>query len=237
MTNKSYQDKFTRYHDKPTINGESSSNNGWIYSAYSKYLLPDTLDDCKLIECASQCTRSLMPLKVDRSPNDLYPPFSKDEVIGMVSLGLKFSTNLEFSHWNFCNLKYEPKKLTLLSIFKAIMELHKIKKEIKKQKLEGGAARNYMWQNKRTAAYALGFWLQPWDQYYVRRFNGKSTSILQKIFFYLNFISTLTKGNKSVRMMLWLQLEDLKHPLLRLIPKKKYVEAYFDKDHPFRKNL
>ncbi len=227
MDTKSYQDIYTRYHDRPTINGEVVSNNSWIYSAYAKYLVDDQGDDDKRVRCAADCTRSLVPLKVDRSPNDPTPPFSMDEVIGMVSLQLMFSTNLELSHWNFCNLEYEPKKLTLSSIYKAVKALWKIRKE----------HRNYVWENNITEAYALAFYLSPADQYYVRKFNGKSTSMLQKVAFYLNAISVLTKGDKSTKMLLWIKCEDLKHPLLRFIPKKKYVRAYFNKDHPFVKGL
>jgi len=225
--NKSYQDKFTRYHDKPTINGESSSNNGWIYSAYGKYLAPDTGDEIKRVRCAADCLRSLAPLKMDRSPNDLHPPLSKDEIIGLVSLDLLFNEELEDSHWNFCNLEYEPKKLTISSIITAAKALYDIRKE----------HRNYVWQIKIIDAYALAFYLAPHDQYYVRKYNKKSTSILQKISFYLNFVSVLTSDNKSTKMMLWLQLEDLKHPLLRFINKEKYVRAYFNEDHPFVKGL
>lgn len=234
---KSYQDKYTRWHHKETVQGDYSSNNGWIYSAYSKYLAKNSTNHESLQICANKCVRNLEPIKIDRSPADPYPPFSKDEVIGMVSLGLLAPSDLEASHWNFCNLEYEPKKLTLSSIIKAIKAFRQINKEIKEQKLEGGDKRNYMWQNKRTDAYSLGFWLQPWDQYYCQKMVGKRPSIFQTIFFYINFIDVLTRGNKSVKMMLWLQLTDMNHFLLKYVPKNEYVRKYFDSQHPFVKGL
>ena len=224
---KSYQDIYTRYHDKETTNGSISSNNGFIYSAYAKYLAPDTMDHEKLVQCYNKCFRNGLPLKIDRSPNKPIPPFSKDEAIGAVSLGLLNDKELEASHWNFCNLEYTPRKLTFKSVFTAIKALYKIRNE----------HRNYVWQNEVKEGYALAFYLAPFDQYYVKRFYGKSTSLLQTVAFYLNFISTFYKGNKSVRMMLMLQCMDMNHFLLRFIPKDKWVKAYFSEDHPFVKNL
>jgi len=223
----SYQDIYTRYHDKPTTNGSIRSNNGWIYSAYSKYLAPDTMDHEKLVYCYNECFRNGSPLKIDRSPNDLYPVLSKDEVIGVVSLALLNDKELEANHWNFCNLEYTPEKLTFKSVFKAIKALYKIRNE----------HRNYVWENEIVDAYPLAFYLAPFDQYYVKRFYGKSTTLTQTVAFYLNFISTFYKGNKSVRMMLWLQCEDMNHFLLRFIPKNKWVRDYFSPNHPFVKNL
>lgn len=236
MAGKTYQDKYTRWHDKPVVNGDHS-NNGWVYSAYGRHLTKDTMDSEKLIQCFNGCSRDHFPLKIDRTPNDPTPPLSKDEVVGMVSFGYLNYKELEASHWNFCNLEYTPKKLTLKSIWKAYKELKRIKKEVKEQNLEGSKKRNYMWENKRTDAYSLGFWLQPWDQYYVRRYFDQKTTLFQKIAFYANFATTFYKGNKSVRMMLWLQCEDMQHWLLKYIPKDKWVRDYFDSDHPFVKGL
>ena len=234
---KTYQDKYTRWHHKETALGEHSSNNGWIYSAYSKYLAPDTLDETKLNECFDKCNRSVDYLKVDRSPGDPYPPFSKDEVVGSVSLGLIHLEELRGSYWNFCNLVYESKKLTLSVIYKAYKEFKNIDTKIKELDLQGGDKRNYMWQHNRTDAYSLGFWLQPWDQYYVMKMSDERPTLFQTLCFYINFLTTFYKGNKSVKMMLWLQCEDMKHWLLRFIPRNEWVRAYFDENHPFVQNL
>jgi len=227
MTNKSYQDKWTRYHDKPTLDGSSSSNNGWIYTAYSRHLAPDTTDSEKLVQCYNKCVRNYLPIKIDRSPDDSTPPLSKDEVIGMVSLGFLNDKELEASHWNFCNLEYVPEKLTISAAYKAAKVLYKIRKE----------HRNYVWQNEIKEAYPLAFFLGPEDQYYVKKFYGKRATLFQFIIFYLNALSVLTYGNKSVRMMLFLKLTDLNHWLLRFVNKEKYVRNYFGEEHPFVKGL
>ena len=237
MLSNIYQDKFTRWHDKEIKNEDFSSNNAFIYTAYSKYLAPNTVDDSRLVDCYSQCIRKLVPLKMDRHPGDSTPALSKDEVIGAVSLGLLHEPMLALSHWNFCNLEYEPKKLGIVSIIKALVSFYRINKEVTEQKLEGSRKRNYMWQNNITDAYSLGFWLAWHDQYYVVKMAAKKPTMFQTLLFYINFISVLTTGNRSVRMLLWLQLEDMKHFLLKYAPKEKWVRDYFEPQHPFVKGL
>tara|TARA_R110000851_G_scaffold263127_1_gene415628 strand:- start:782 stop:1465 length:684 start_codon:yes stop_codon:yes gene_type:complete len=223
-----YQDKYTRWHDKPCVNSEPSSNNGWIYTAYSKYLAPETRNFETTLGCFNECVRSYSPLRIDRSPGQLTPPLSKDEVIGMASLGLLTRSDLDFNHWNFCNLpNFKPEKLTLKSAYRAAKILYKIRKE----------HRNYMWQNSLTEAYPLAFYLPPEDQYYVIKYYGKKPGILRTIIFYINAVMTIYKGDKSARMMLWLKCEDLSSFLLKFIPKDKWVKDYFSEEHPFVKGL
>ena len=234
-----YQDKYTRYHDKPVkADKEPSSNNGWIYSAYSKYLAPNTTDFDELLKCFNKCDRSVVrSVLVDRSPNEPSPPLSKDEVIGLVSFAQINDMELKRSFWNHCNLEYKKVPLTFKTALKAAYTLYKMNKTVKKLGLEGSDKRNYVWENDIQDAYPLAFYLPPQDQYYVNRFYGKSTSIVQKVFFYINFILTLTRGDKSSRMLLWLQLEDLQHYLLKYIPRDEWVRNYFDSEHPFVKGL
>jgi hypothetical protein len=215
-----YQDEYTRWHDRT-----KGSNNGWIYSAYSKYLVPNTTNHEDLVRCYDECLRSVEPLKVDRSPFDPYPPVSKDEIIGMVSLGLLSRDTLAASHWNICNLEYTPKKLTFRSFYKAAKILYKLRDE----------HRNYFWENEIKDTYSLAFYLPPENQYYVNKMDGTRPTIVQTIFFYINTIISLTKGDKSVKMLMWLQLSDMDHWLLRFTKQKKYVETYFEVGHPFRK--
>jgi len=215
-----YQDGYTRWHDRT-----KGSNNGFIYSSYSKYLAPHTIDQQKIRECYELCLRKLSPLKVDRSPHDPYPPISKDEIIGMVSLGLLSRDVLVASHWNICNLEYTPKKLTFRSFYKAAKILYKVRDE----------HRNYFWENEIKDAYPLAFYLPPENQYYVNKMDGTRPTIIQTIFFYINTVISLTKGDKSAKMLMWLQLSDMDHWLLRFTKQKKYVETYFEVGHPFRK--
>ena len=223
-----YQDRETGWHDKMVIDGEPSSNNSWIYSAYSRYLAPNTTDRHKLISRYAKCKRSANPLKIDRLPGKKEPLFSKDEVIGCVSLGLLSDGELSESHYNFCNADEDfERKLSLKSIYKAVKALYKIRNE----------HRNYVWKNKVLDAYPLAFRLPNWDIYYVQKMGGKSPSLVNTTLFYLNFLSIYIKGDKSSRMMIWLQLNDLDNPLKRILPYKRWVKDYFEDTHPFVRRL
>lgn len=223
-----YQDSDSFYHDKPTKNGDPSSNNGFIYTAYSNYLAPDSISRNAILARYINCRESLDPLMINRLPYKKLPPQSKDEIIGMVSLGLLSNGELEASHWNFCNIddKFD-RKLTIKSFFKAAISLFKVRKE----------HRNYAWENNMTETYPLMFNLPLWDRYYVKKQYSVSPNLAEVTFFYLNAAMTYFKGNKSSRMMLWLQLSDLRHPLLKYIPRNKWVRTYFGDDHTFTKNL
>lgn len=234
----SYQDKWTRWHDKPTDGENYSSNNGWIYTAYAKKVAPETIDDVELMICYRQCVKSTKPMKIDRSPNDPEPPLSKDEVIGLVSLGLLQPKTLQDSHWNHCNFEYyNPEKLTIKSFYKAIKALLNIRKQIKEQNLTGGDKRNYIWKNKIVDAYPLAFRLPPEDIYYVKKFHGLSVGLLETIWFFLTACVTVIRGDRSGRMMLWLEMTGI-HPMLaKLLPKKKYFKDYFGEDHPLYRRV
>ena len=221
-----YQDSYTMYHDKPA-NGKRVSNNSYIYTAYARHILPETINMDKVRVCYRECLRHHVPLKMDRSPSAAYPPLSKDEVIGAVSLGLLSHYDLEQSHWNLCNLEYEPKKLTLFDAFKAAKILFSIRKE----------HRNYVWVNELKDAYPLAFYLGPEDQYYVNKLYDKPVTLLQTIFFWINAVQVLTGSNKSAKMFMWLKLADLKHPLLRFTKKEAYINDYFEDGHIFREGL
>ena len=54
-----YTDKYGRYHDKPTDGVNPSSNNGWIYTAYAKYLAPRIVDKHEILKCYIDCRRKL----------------------------------------------------------------------------------------------------------------------------------------------------------------------------------
>lgn len=223
-----YQDKNTMWHDKICNKGEPSSNNGWIYSAYAKYLAPCTTDRLKLLNTHIKCIENTKPLQINRLPGKSRPPMSKDEIIGMVSLGLVDDLELRQNHYNFANIGGSfDRKLSIPNVIKAIKILYRIRKE----------HRNYVWENNLVDAYPLTFRLAPEDIYYVRKKAGESAGIFNTIVFYINALMTYFKGNKSARMMLWLKMEDLDNPLKAAIPKKKWVTEYFGEEHDFTKGL
>ena len=223
-----YQDKDTYWHDRECFNGEPRSNNRNIYTAYAKYLAPGTVENMRILSEYSKCVKTLSPLKINRLPGKEEPLFSKDEVIGAVSLGLLSNETLSRSYYNFCNQDVEfERKLSLKSVYRAIKALYAIRNE----------HRNYIWENKVLDGYPLAFRLAPEDIYYVRRMSGKRAGIFNTLVFYANTLLSMYNGNKSAKMLTWLKLADLKHPLLKYIPLKDYVLAYFGPDHTFYHNI
>ncbi len=230
MTSK-YQDKWTMWHHKECIDGEPSSNNTWIYSAYSKYLAPKSVNVYKRVELFNQCADNVLSnpfdLRIDRLPNKPTPPLSKDEVVGMVSQGLITHDELEANNWNFCNLEYEKEPLSFTGVLTAIKALYQIRNE----------DRNYFWENKMEETYLLAFYLPLELQYYVKKFSNKKVNLLQILAFYFFVIFCLTKGDKSSRMILYLICKDTKHFLSKIIPEEKWIKDYFEPEHDFVKNL
>lgn len=227
-----YQDKWTRWHDRPCENEEPRSNNGWIYTAYAAHLMKgkNAFDFKMLQKCYSGCNRTIFSsnMKIDRSPGQIHPPISKDEIIGLSSLGMLNVQSLINSHWNFCNLdEYEKEPLTIKKAWIAVKSLWKIRKE----------HRNHLWQNQMTETYCLAFRLMPWDTYYIKKDWGFETSIFEWFCFYLNFVVAMLNGSKSSRMLMWLRLKDLggHKLLLKILNEKKAVETYFGKEHDFYK--
>lgn len=220
-----YQDKDTFWHDKPSKDGNPSSNNGFIYTAYAKYLAPYTTDYTKVKARFDKCVKSLDPLRITRLPGQEEPPTSKDEIIGMVSLGLLSDYDLRSNYYNYCSLDVDfERKLSLKSFWRAVKSLWGIRKE----------HRNHVWQNNMVETYCLAYKLTPNHIYYVRRMAGKSAGVIPTVHFYLNALFTYFKGKRYSRMILWLKLQDLNHPLLRFVPKKQWVDGYFEVGHPLR---
>ena len=222
-----YQDRDTYWHDKPCSLGYPSSNNRNIYTAYSKYLAPNTLDRRKIESAFSDCIVLRNPMCINRLPRKMRPMLSKDEVIGLVSLGLIDYNMLSKSHFNFANVDYGPRKLTLKTTVKALLAIFKARNE----------HRNYLWKNNVYDAFPLMFKLMPEDTYYVKKMFGKRTNLLEFIIFYINLLLVFTKGDKSSRMLLFLKLSDMKHWALKYVPTKKWVEDYFEEGHDFRRGL
>ena len=148
-----YIDKWGRYHDKACLNGESSSNNGWIYTAYAEKLGLE-VDYFTLAMCFRSCkiaNRDLANgIALIRSPNKETPPMSRDEVLGMVSLG--FLKPQHLNGWNFS--PYAIPKFNLIKTIKQFLEL--------KDK-----HRNYLWQNKMEHTYRFAFSVPLTDRHFI----------------------------------------------------------------------
>lgn len=232
----SHQDKWTRMHDKPTNGIDPSSNNGFIYSAYTMHVAPELIIKPRIIDCVNKCTVNAFEFKYNRSPNKITPPFSRDEVMGLLSLfkdtdyGMELYKRLKANHWNFCNFKYYQKEpLTLDKILTAADALYEIRNE----------HRNHVWQTSRKEAYCLAFRLPPSDIYYVKKLYGDEPSILETIAFYAETIQARYRGTKSTRMISWLKVMDLAYSgilfgYFRENEKQLFLD-YFGKDHVLSK--
>ncbi len=115
-----YIDEYGRIHDRPvTAEDPIPSNNGWIYSAYAD-LAGIELDKKKMHSCFLLCRRSTGPdpLKIDRSPGKVFPPISRDEILGLFHFGYINVSELERSYWQFCNFdEFVPIKFSRISFF------------------------------------------------------------------------------------------------------------------------
>lgn len=224
-----YQDKWTRWHNAAaTPSKEYPSNNGWIYTAYSKYLAPETTSFEKLTECFDRCCVSSN--RFNRSPGQMHPPLSKDELIGMVSCGVYNANDvwwLAKENWNFCNLLWEKVPMSLGVFFKALKALWKIRKE----------HRNHVWQNHVYDAFPLAFQLSLPHRYYVKKVRSYETTIWEWLAFNINYHIVKWRGAKYSRMILWLELKDMNDKRADKLPWKNWVRDYFKESHPFVKRL
>lgn len=154
-----YYDKWGRIHHKPvTAINPVPSNNGWIYTAYLQKL-GYQVDLMSLAECFRNCKRNddvTGRFFLIRSPNKHTPPISRDEILGMVSLG--FLKDRHLNGWNFC--PYELPKFNLIKCVKQLLELR-------------GKHRNYVWQNNMDQVYRFAFSVPLTDRHFILKKWGR----------------------------------------------------------------
>lgn len=213
----SYVCKYGGYHDKPVKNREPSSNNLWIYTAYAHKLGLKTTRH-RLQNTLNSCARDdVSDFFINRLPNKPAPVISRDEIIGMISLGfnpLKYGYNM-----------YKGFKPTRSQYLKAIIGLHRIRKE----------HRNYFWENNITEVYPLAMRLMPHDQYYVTKMlTVYDKSHFRWVMFQLYALSTIVQNNISAKNVLWLQLKDLDSKFwIKFVDREKNFIEYFGAEHVF----
>ena len=219
-------------HDKPCIDQKSSSNNGWIYTAY--------LNQFKAIENKSELYKVWQESRpnveenyqwlIKRRPDLLEPPISRDEIIGMVSLGAINIASYQAvlnANWSWINYPEVFKDQEYPGLWTQIKAVFSLKDQ----------HRNYVWRQEIYNAYPIVFKLAPHDVYYLQRSIGLETSVFGFFMFSVYAIQTiLAKDNNSARNILWLQLKDLKSKILvKFVNHKKSFGEYFPKDHPVNK--
>lgn len=205
---KTYQDQWTRYHDKPTDGIKPNSNNGGIYTAYAvKIGLP--VDRDKLRECFELCNKATPEgfFYLIRNPNKELPPISRDEILGSASLGLLKKTHL--NGWNFS--PYPIPAFSLKTLIKQIKELK-------------GKHRNYFWQNNLDQIYRFAFSVPLQDRAFLLECWGETKSL--RYFFYKGIAMLDAKFAKPKNGIHWLKYGGEE--------RKKIMQAEFPEDHPLR---
>lgn len=172
-----YKDSYGRFHHKPvTVANPIPSNNSWLFTAYAEKVgVP--VDKQALGNCFNLC-------RVDdkthlRSPGQVDPPISRDEILGMVALGLfkpKIGTALS---WNF-----SPRELPQFSPLKLIKQLWQLRPSYELLPWDGDVTnphkealvwqhRNYFWQNNLDQLYRFAFSVPIVDRHFILQKWGK----------------------------------------------------------------
>lgn len=206
---KTYQDQWTRYHDKPTDGINPSSNNGGVYTAYAvKSGL--SVDRLKLKECFDLCCKETANghSYLIRNPNKELPPISRDEVIALAYLGFLKPSHL--NGWNFS--PYPLPKFSLVELVKQLLELR-------------GKHRNHFWQNNFSQVYHVAFSVPLQDRAFLLECWGETKSL--RYFFYKGIAMLDAKFGKPKNGIHWLKYGGEK--------RKRVMQQEFPEDHPLRK--
>ena len=212
--------KYGLYHDKACQNGEPSSNNGWIYTAYAYALgvnVYTKLNPRKIIlDCFNFDHEDFI---LNRLPNKTYPPLSKDELIGMVTIypDFRFWKSFHYTGWKYFR---EWQKTSLLEQLKAVWSLR-------------NKHRNFVWKNNVRNAYPIVFRLGPSDRYYVKNVLRQQTSLFETLAFYMSTIAIALGSNTSAKNLRWLQLYMLGSTWCYMFKQKENFMEYFGAKHPF----
>jgi hypothetical protein len=164
-----YQDKWGRFHHKPCINGEPSSNNGFLYSAYAKKAGIE-VDYYKIHECMMLCYKLKPVPHFTRNPDQDLPPISRDEILGLAYLNLSQDDG-DGNFWNF-----SPYPIPKFSLTKLLSQLWELRPSLipvnstpiltPRFKLEY-KHRNYFWQNNLDQLYRFAFSVPLQDRYFI----------------------------------------------------------------------
>jgi hypothetical protein len=205
-----FQDSYSRIHHKPCINGEPSSNNGWIYSAYS-HKLGFKLDFPALYQCYRQCLKKnpdTGKMFLIRSPNKELPPNSRDEILGVAYLGLLKPSHLD--GWNF-----SPRTVPAFNPIKLAKQLWDLRPSLKRH-------RNYFWENNLDQLYRFAFSVPLQDRHFVAKHSHFKINPVAKLFYWtIAKIDSIVGSDSGIR---WLKYDKSLQAMLEEFPA----------EHPFQ---
>lgn len=217
-----WTDMYGRWHDKPTAGKKPSSNNGYIYSAYAQQLglliNIDTID-----ECFHHSIKNIDHVKFTRHP-DLWlsegtPPPSRDEILGLISLGILNASYLIKNHWCFW-IKGQP--LNNLNWFNTFLEMLKLSDQ----------HRNEVWTGHYPHAEQLAFRLNFHDVFYVKYMAGLKTSIEEEMLWSYYVDDMKKTENWSAKNICIMQMSDIGLDITEMKKHESYAN-YFQIGHPF----
>lgn len=214
-----YVDVYGRYHDKPCLRDMPSSNNGWIYTAYANKLgLP--VDMRKVGRCFNLCRVDSSTLL--RSPGKVTPPISRDEILGMVALGVFNPFKGAHLGWNFS--PYPIPKFSFIQLCKQLWELtpSSVWDAEKDKYVTVYKHRNYFWENKLDQIYRFAFSVPVVDRHFMLKTWGKfQWSNPAHVFYFVAAKIDSFFGASGIR---WLKYGGEKN--------KKAMALEFPADHP-----
>lgn len=218
----SWTDAYERWHDKPTDGEKPSSNNGYIYSAYAKNL--GLLKKYHSIaDCFQKSIRNLEHVNFTRHPDiwltDGTPPPSRDEVLGLVSLGILDASHLINNQWCFW---IEGDPLDRLDWFNIVLEMLKL----------SGKHRNEVWTGNYPHAKQLAFRLNFHDVFYVKSMNGLNTSVEEEMLWSYYVDDMKSTDDWSAKNICIMQMEDISLNVTHMKKAESYTN-YFQAGHPF----
>jgi len=215
-----YYDKYGRLHDKPCKDGEPSSNNGFIYSAYAKKLgLEINIPPEFCTICAIDYVRHPRYVKQDQVP------MSRDEILGLAYLGY-ISDKLVNGGWSF-----SPFPLPRLNPLKLLSQLWQLRpiygrvdgvsERLPRRELIW-KHRNYFWENNLDQVYHIAFSVPVTDRAFILECWGETKSL--RYFFY--------------KTIAWVDSKLPKENGIRWLKYGKSLEGMqkeFPEDHPLNK--
>lgn len=212
-----YQDKYGRYHHKPCIDGEPSSNNGWLYTAYLNKLKPINLLREQLASCYRQCVQQdehSGRLYIERSPYKSLPPMSRDEILGIAALKLLRPSHIK-------GMNFSPRPIPRFNPFKFAAQLWELRPTLLSDGTGGYELefkhRNYFWENNLDQLYRFAFSVPLTDRHFILKQWGK----FNLFYWAIAKIDSLSSKRSGIRYLKY--DKDLAAML-----------EEFPEDHPFR---
>jgi len=223
--------KYGLIHDKPCVNNEPSSNNGWVYSAIAESVGMKFSRE-KLKEVFGKCVEKLEPnfILINRLPEKQEPPISHDEIIGQYLLDMLPYSYLKSNHLVFHGPGRPMNGKTIKGILKGLWRLVLI------TLFKGKFHRNLFWQYDIEEMNQIAFRLNPFYSYFLKIDNGLKPHAKEKLFWKAHVYKTIKNGSdgeKNILFALASRLDD--QSILKKLKPMNSISNYFGDNHHITK--